>query len=302
MRRIHMTEPKLIDPRKLYHTEEFPKQDQDTPALQKEMQPVPDCGEESYEGSNQLENRRVLITGGDSGIGRAAAIAFAREGADIGLHFFPGEEEDAKQVASYIEKAGRKVVLLPYDLRNETASKEIVEKVVSELGGLDTLVLNAGQQISCPAIEEIPLEQVKDTFMVNILAMFAIVKEAVPHIPAGGAIINTTSVQAFNPSEHLLDYASTKAAIANFTIGLAKQLAPKGIRVNGVAPGPIWTPLQLDEGQPEDSIPEFGQQSLLERAGQPVELAPVYVFLASNKASYVTAQIYGVTGGEAINL
>lgn len=234
-----MTEPKLIDPSKLYHTEEFPKQDQDTPALQKEMQPVPDCGEESYEGSNQLENRRVLITGGDSGIGRAAAIAFAREVADIGLYFFPGEEEDAKQVASYIEKAGRKVVLLPYDLRDETAPKEIVEKVVSELGGLDTLVLNAGQQISCPAFEEIPLEQVKDTFMVNILAMFAIVKEAVP---------------------------------------------------------------QLDEGQPEDSIPEFGQQSLLERAGQPVELAPVYVFLASNKASYVTAQIYGVTGGEAINL
>ena len=164
------------------------------------------------------------------------------------------------------------------------------------------MVLNAGQQISCQSITELPLEQIKDTFMVNIIAMFALVKEAVPHIPAGGAIVTTTSVQAFNPSEHLLDYAATKASIANFTIGLAKQLAPKGIRVNGVAPGPIWTPLQLDEGQPSDSIPEFGQQSLLERAGQPGELAPVYVFLASNKASYVTAQIYGVTGGEAINL
>ncbi|EME8139815.1 SDR family oxidoreductase [Enterococcus faecium] len=297
-----MTEPKLIDPRNLYHTEKFPKQDQDTPALQQNMIPVPDCGEESYEGSNQLENRRVLITGGDSGIGRAAAIAFAREGADIALQFFPGEEKDAEEVAKYVKDEGRKIVLLPFDLRDEQAPKEIIEKAVSELGGLDTMVLNAGQQISCQSIVELPLEQIKDTFMVNIIAMFALVKEAVPHIPAGGAIVTTTSVQAFNPSEHLLDYAATKASIANFTIGLAKQLAPKGIRVNGVAPGPIWTPLQLDEGQPSDSIPEFGQQSLLERAGQPGELAPVYVFLASNKASYVTAQIYGVTGGEAINL
>ncbi len=297
-----MAEPNLIDPRKLYHTEEFEKQDQDTPALQNKMTPEPDCGEETYEGSGQLENRRVLITGGDSGIGRAAAIAYAREGADIALQFFPGEEEDAKEVASYIEKAGRKVILLPYDLRDDSAPKEIIQKAVDGLGGLDTMVLNAGQQISQQSIAELPIQQVKDTFTVNIIAMFALVKEAEPHLPAGGAIVTTTSVQAFNPSEHLLDYASTKAAIANFTIGLAKQLAPKGIRVNGVAPGPIWTPLQLDHGQPQEDIPEFGQQSLLERAGQPGELAPVYVFLASNKASYVTAQIYGVTGGEAINL
>lgn len=296
-----MSEPKLIDPRRLYHTEEFQKQDQDTPALQQNMQPVPDCGEETYVGSNQLENRRVLITGGDSGIGRAAAIAYAREGADIALHFFPGEEADAEEVANYIKEAGRKVILLPYDLREEAAPKEMVEKAVAELGGLDTLVLNAGQQITSQSIVDLPMEQVKDTFAVNIIAMFAIVKEAVPYIPAGGAIVTTTSVQATNPSEHLLDYASTKAAIANFTIGLAKQLAPKGTRVNGVAPGPIWTPLQLDSGQPTDAIPEFGQGSLLERAGQPAELADVYVFLASNKASYVTAQIYGVTGGEAIN-
>lgn len=296
-----MSEPKLIDPRRLYHTEEFQKQDQDTPALQQNMQPVPDCGEETYVGSNQLENRRVLITGGDSGIGRAAAIAYAREGADIALHFFPGEEADAEEVANYIKEAGRKVILLPYDLREEAAPKEMVEKAVAELGGLDTLVLNAGQQITSQSIVDLPMEQVKDTFAVNIIAMFAIVKEAVPYIPAGGAIVTTTSVQATNPSEHLLDYASTKAAIANFTIGLAKQLAPKGTRVNGVAPGPIWTPLQLDSGQPTDAIPEFGQDSLLERAGQPAELADVYVFLASNKASYVTAQIYGVTGGEAIN-
>ncbi|WP_239257181.1 SDR family oxidoreductase [Listeria ilorinensis] len=297
-----MTEPNLIDPRKLYETEKFPIQDQDTPALQAQMTPKPDCGEDSYVGTQQLENRRVLITGGDSGIGRAAAIAFAREGADIALHFFPGEEQDAKEVAEYIQQAGRKAVLLPYDLREEKAPKEIVQKAVQELGGLDTLVLNAAQQITQPSIAELPIQQVKDTFTVNIVAMFALVKEAEPHLPAGGAIITTTSVQAFNPSEHLLDYASTKAAIANFTIGLAKQFAPKGIRVNGVAPGPIWTPLQLDQGQPKDALPEFGQNSLLERAGQPAELAPVYVFLASNKASYVTAQIYGVTGGESINL
>ncbi|WP_099225369.1 SDR family oxidoreductase [Listeria costaricensis] len=297
-----MTEPNLIDPRKLYETDGFPKQDQETPALQAKMTPKPDCGEESYVGTKQLENRRVLITGGDSGIGRAAAIAFAREGADIALHFFPGEERDAKEVAEYIQQAGRKAVLLPYDLREETAPKEIVQKAVEQLGGLDTLVLNAAQQISQPSIDELPIQQVKDTFTVNIIAMFALVKEAEPHLPAGGAIVTTTSVQAFHPSEHLLDYASTKAAIANFTIGLAKQFAPKGIRVNGVAPGPIWTPLQLDQGQPIDALPEFGQNSLLERAGQPAELAPVYVFLASNKASYVTAQIYGVTGGEAINL
>lgn len=297
-----MTEPNLIDPRKLYHTEEFPKQDQETPALQKDMKPVPDCGEESYKGTEQLANRRVLITGADSGIGRAAAIAFAREGADVAIQFFPGEEEDAQQVAHYIEEAGRKALLLPYDLRDEAAPKEIIQKTVDAFGGLDTLVLNAAQQISSPSIAEIPLEQVKDTFAVNIIAMFALVKEAIPHIPAGGAILTTTSVQAFNPSEHLLHYAATKASIANFTIGLAKQLAPKGIRVNGVAPGPIWTPLQLDAGQPKEDLPEFGQQALLERAGQPAELAPVYVFLASNKASYVTAQIYGITGGEAINL
>ncbi len=220
----------------------------------------------------------------------------------VGSRPLAGEEKDAEEVAKYVKDAGCKIVLLPFDLRDEQAPKEIIDKAVSELGGLDTMVLNAGQQISCQSIAELPLEQVKDTFMINIIAMFALVKEAVPHIPAGGAIVTTTSVQAFNPSEHLLDYAATKASIANFTIGLAKQLAPKGIRVNGVAPGPIWTPLQLDEGQPSDSIPEFGQQSLLERAGQPGELAPVYVFLASNKASYVTAQIYGVTGGEAINL
>lgn len=297
-----MADPVLKDPRKLYYEEEFPKQDQETPALQKKMEPVPDCGEDSYEGHERLLNRRVLITGGDSGIGRAAAIAFAREGADIALQFYPGEEPDAKDVAKYIEDAGRKAVLLPFDLRDAEAPKKMVAKAVEELGGLDTLVLNAAQQIAQKTLADLTMEQVRDTFTVNIISMFATVKEAEAHLPAGSSIITTTSVQAFNPSAHLLDYAVTKAAIANFTVGLAKSLSKKGIRVNGVAPGPIWTPLQLDQGQPKEELPQFGQESLLERAGQPVELAPVYVFLASNEASYVTAQIYGVTGGEAINL
>ena len=297
-----MTEPNLKDPRKLFYDDRFEKQDQETPALQTDMTPRPDCGEESYVGSKKLENRRVLITGADSGIGRAAAIAFAREGADIAFQYFPGEEKDAKEVAELIEAAGRKAVLLPYDLRDESAPKEIVAKAVAELNGLDTLVLNSAQQISQESIETLPIQQVRDTFTINIISMFAIVQEAVSHLPAGSSIITTTSVQAFNPSDHLMDYAATKASIANFTVSLAAQLANKGIRVNGVAPGPIWTPLQLDQGQPKDKLPDFGQESLLERAGQPVELAPVYVFLASNDASYVTSQIYGVTGGEPINL
>ena len=297
-----MTEPILKDPRELYHTGKFADQDQHTPALQDKMLPEPDCGEESYVGNHLLENRRVLITGGDSGIGRAAAIAYAREGADVAIQFFPGEERDAKEVAEYIEKAGRKAVLLPYDLRDESKYQEIIDKSVEALGGLDTLVLNAAQQIARESISELPLEQVKDTFTVNIISMFGLVKAAEPHLPAGGAIITTTSIQAYDPSGHLMDYAATKSAIASFTISLAKQFARKGIRVNGVAPGPIWTPLQLDHGQPDGALPEFGQKTLLGRAGQPVELAHVYVFLASNNASYVTAQIYGVTGGDVIDL
>lgn len=297
-----MTEPNLRDPRKLFYNEEFKRQDQDKPALQNKMDPQPDCGEHSYVGNRKLENRRVLITGGDSGIGRAAAIAFAREGADVAIQYYPGEESDANEVAKYIEDAGRKAVLLPYDFRNDDAPKEMVTKAISELGGLDTLVLNAAEQISQDNIEELDIQQVKDTFKVNIVAMFAIVKAALPTLPAGSSIIMTTSIQAFGPSDHLLDYAASKAAIANFTVGLAKQLAKRGIRVNGVAPGPIWTALQLDHGQPQEALPSFGQNTLMERAGQPAELAPVYVFLASNDASYVTAQIYGVTGGKAINL
>ncbi|UDM32397.1 SDR family oxidoreductase [Lentilactobacillus laojiaonis] len=297
-----MEKPVLKDPRKLYFTDKFKEQDQAAPALQSKMDPVPDCGEHSYVGNHRLENRRVLITGGDSGIGRAAAIAFAREGADVALQFLPGEEADAKQVAQYIQDAGRKAVLLPYDLKDDSTPHTIVEKAVKELDGLDTLVLNAAHQISQPSIEDLPVQQIKDTFNINIVAMFAIVQAALPHLPAGSSIITTTSVQAFKPSPHLMDYAASKAAIANFTVNLAQELSAKGIRVNGVAPGPVWTPLQLAGGQPVSALPNFGQKSLMQRAGQPAELAPVYVFLASNEASYVTAQIYGVTGGQPINL
>lgn len=297
-----MTEPDLRDPRKLFYDDKFKHQYQSAPALQNKMEPQPDCGEDSYVGHQKLLNRRVLITGGDSGIGRASAIAFAREGADVAIQYLPGEESDANQVAQYIQDAGRKAVLLPYDLLDEDAPQALVQQAVTELGGLDTLVLNSARQTSQADISELPIQQVKDTFTVNIVAMFAIVKAALSTLPAGSSIITTTSIQAFSPSDHLLDYAATKAAIANFTVGLAKQLADKGIRVNGVAPGPIWTALQLDHGQPPEALPNFGQNTLMTRAGQPVELAPVYVFLASNDASYVTAQIYGVTGGKAINL
>lgn len=293
-----MPEPTLIDPRRLYHTADFPKQPDASPALQAKMTPVPDCGETSYVGHDRLLNRRVLITGGDSGIGRAAAIAYAREGADVAIQFLPGEESDAQAVAELIEAAGRKAVLLPADLRELEHCADVVASAVAELGGLDTLVLNAAQQLQHPKLAELPLQQVHDTFTVNIEAMFALVQAAQPHLNPGSAIITTTSIQAFFPSPNLLDYAATKAAIANYTVGLAKALASDGIRVNGVAPGPIWTPLQLDGGQPAEKLATFGQDTLLQRAGMPVELAPVYVLLASNEASYITGQIYGVTGGD----
>ncbi|MFD1393862.1 SDR family oxidoreductase [Lacticaseibacillus jixianensis] len=292
---------KLIDPRALYHDADFPAQDQDPPALQTQMTPVPDCGESSYVGHGRLAGRHALVTGGDSGIGRAAAIAYAREGADVAIHFFPGEEADAEEVRQLIEAEGQKAVLLPADFRIAEAPAKVVEEAALQLGGLDLLVLNAAQQIQHATLAELPQAQVKDTFTVNIEAMFAAVRAALPHLAPGSAIVTTTSIQAFAPSSNLLDYAATKAAIANFTIGLAKQLTPQGIRVNGVAPGPIWTALQLDHGQPSEAIPKFGQDTPLGRAGMPVELAPVYVLLGSDEASYISGQIYGVTGGDAIN-
>lgn len=292
----------LTDPRNKYYADKFPEQEQNTPALQSKMEPRPDCGEESYKGYNRLEGRNALITGGDSGMGRAAAIAYAREGANVAIQFFPGEEEDANEVKELIEKEGRKVLLLPYDLREDGAATEIVEKTVEAFGGLDILVLNAAQQIARPSLSDLSMKQVHDTFKVNIISMFESVKAAEEHLKPGSAIITTTSVQSFNPSEPLMDYAATKGAISNFTVSLSSYFASKGVRVNGVAPGPIWTPLQLDNGKLEGQVPEFGQNSPLGRAGQPVELAPVYVLLASDEGSYITGQIYGVTGGQPIDL
>ncbi|KEK09069.1 SDR family oxidoreductase [Lysinibacillus fusiformis] len=297
-----MANPHLTDPRKKYHTEKFPNQEQNTPALQNEMSPKPDCGEESYKGYNRLEGRNALITGGDSGIGRAAAIAYAREGANVAIQFFPGEEEDANEVKALIEKEGRKALLLPYDLREDGTATEIVTKTVEAFGGLDLLVLNAAQQIAQPSLSDLTINQVQDTFKVNIISMFETVKAAEEHLEPGSAIITTTSVQSFDPSSSLMDYAATKGAISNFMVSLSSYFASKGVRVNGVAPGPIWTPLQLDNGKLEGEIPEFGQNTPLGRAGQPVELAPVYVLLASDEGSYITGQIYGVTGGKPIDL
>lgn len=281
----------------MYYTDDFPKQNQPYPPLESKMTPKPDCGEESYEGTNQLEGKKILVTGGDSGIGRAAVIAFAREGADIAVNYLPDEQEDAEQVKALIENAGQKAVLIPGDLKDDEFNKSMVQAAVEELGGLDVLVLNAGEQFAVDDILDLEMEQVRNTFNANVISMFQTVKEALPHLEAGASIITTTSVQGYSPSPHLLDYAATKFAINGFTRGLAKQLGPKGIRVNSVAPGPIWTSLQLAGGQPEEALPEFGKDVPLGRAGQPVELAPVYVFLASDKASYVTAQTYGITGG-----
>lgn len=287
----------LQNPLDEYYTGEYPIQNQKAPGVQAEMKPRPDCGEESYVGHGRLKDRKALVTGGDSGIGRAAAIAYAREGADVAISYLPSEQEDAEEVAGLIRKAGRKAVLIPGDLKEEAFCKQMVEKAHKELGGLDILALVAGKQVAVESLEEITTEQLKDTFEINVFSLFWIVKAALPYLPAGATIITTTSIQAYKPSESLLDYAATKAAIMAFTRALAKQLAPKGIRVNGVAPGPIWTALQVSGGQPKDHLPEFGKKTPLKRAGQPAELAGVYVLLASDESSYTTAEIYGVTGG-----
>ncbi|WP_270409852.1 SDR family oxidoreductase [Brachybacterium paraconglomeratum] len=274
-----------------------PKQDQPEPGLDAELIPGTDRGEESYRGTGRLEGRRALITGADSGIGAAVAIAFAREGADVALNYLPQEERDAQRIAEVIRETGRTAVLLPGDLADPEFCRRLVEDAVEGLGGLDALVNNAGRQIAVESLEEIDDQQWEDTYAVNIHAMFRITKAALKHLPAGSTIVNTTSVQAYEPSPTLVDYASTKAAINNFTKGLAQQLAPRGIRVNAVAPGPIWTPLQVSDGQPKEALPEFGKSTPLGRAGQPTELAPAYVFLTSSESSYVLGETLAVTGG-----
>lgn len=275
----------------------IPKQSQPEPGLDEELKPQAFHGEETYVGSGRLKGRKALITGGDSGIGRAVAIAFAREGADVAINYLPEEKTDAEDTLAAIEQAGQKAVGIPTDISNEENSKRMVETAVSELGGIDILVNNAGKQVFVENLEDLTSEQFEKTFATNVFAMFWITKAAVPHMPEGASIINTTSIQSYQPSPGLLDYASTKGAITAFTKSLAKMLASKGIRVNAVAPGPIWTPLQPSHGQPQEKLVKFGSDVPLGRPGQPAELAPAYVFLASQESSYITAEVIGVTGG-----
>ncbi len=261
----------------------FPEQQQPWPGLCSKMEPKPDHGETSYKGSGRLAGRKALITGGDSGIGRAAAIAYGREGADVVINYLPAEEPDAREVIELIRAEGRKAHGIPGDIKDEAFCKRLVSEAVRELGGLDILVNNAGRQIAHESIDEITSDNFDETFKTNLYAMFWITKAAVPLMPPGSAIINTASVNAYDPGENIIDYAATKGAIMIFTKGLAKQLAKKGIRVNAVAPGPFWTPLQVAGGQPPDKIPEFGKETPMGRPGQPVELAGIYVLLASGR-------------------
>ncbi|HEV6951647.1 MAG TPA: SDR family oxidoreductase [Promicromonospora sp.] len=288
------------DPTTQHPTPGQPADDLRPPGRTGEMSQEPDHGEETYEGSGRLAGKRALITGGDSGIGRAVAIAFAREGADVAISYLPEEEADARTTAGWVEQAGRTAVLLPGDIREEDFCRRLVADAVEGLGGLDVLVNNAAYQMSQDdGLRGITTDQLDRVLKTNVYALFWITKAALEHLPEGGAIINTTSVQAFEPSPQLLDYATTKAAILNFTKGLAQQLAPEGIRVNAVAPGPIWTPL-IPSTMPDEKVEQFGGDTPLGRAGQPAELAPAYVFFASQESSYITGDRIGVTGGRVL--
>lgn len=283
--------------------EKYPKppfrpQDQPWPGLARDMDPKPDHGEKTYRGSGRLSGRKALITGGDSGIGRAAAIAYAREGADVAIVYYPAEEPDAREVVALIQEAGRKALPIPGDLREEAFCRKLVADAVQGLGGLDIVVCNAGRQQARPSILDLSNEDFDSTMKTNIYAPFWIIKAAVPHLKPGSCIIGTTSEQAYDPSPDLYDYAQTKAATMNYVKSLAKQLGPKGIRVNGVSPGPIWTPLQISGGASKEKYEHFGSTTVLDRPGQPAELASIYVQLADNDASFTTGNIYGAGGGK----
>jgi NAD(P)-dependent dehydrogenase (short-subunit alcohol dehydrogenase family) len=286
-----------LDPRTRYTNQPFPEQRQKWPALQREMKPVPDSGEASYRGSGRLTGRKALVTGGDSGIGRAAVIAFAREGADVAINYYPTEEPDAQDVARLLRGEGHKVVLIPGDLTDEAFCRNLIARAHRELGGLDILVNNAAYQQSKSSIAEVTAEQFDRTMKTNLYAMFHLSKAAIPLMKPGATIINTGSVNSVMPEEELLDYATTKAGILIFTKALAKQVARQGIRVNMVAPGPIWTPLQVAGGQLPGKMGEFGQDTPLGRAGQPAELAALYVTLADPTVSFTTGSAFGANGG-----
>jgi NAD(P)-dependent dehydrogenase (short-subunit alcohol dehydrogenase family) len=275
----------------------FQPQSQPFPGLASKMNPPPDHGETSYRGSGRLDGRRALITGGDSGMGRGAAIAFAREGADVAINYLPAEEEDAREVVGFIRAAGRNAVAIPGDLRDEQFCEQLVDRAVQALGGLDILVCNAGRQQSRASIEDLTSEEFDWTMKTNIYAPFWMIKRALKHLKPGSVIIATTSEQAYDPSPDLYHYAQTKAATMNYVKSLAKQLAPRGIRVAGVAPGPIWTPLQVSGGASMEKLTHFGGETSLKRPGQPGELASIYVQLAAEDASYTTGNIFGAGGG-----
>ncbi|MFT3940765.1 SDR family oxidoreductase [Rhodopseudomonas sp.] len=287
----------LQDPSSKYPKPPFERQSQPWPGLASKMNPRPDHGEQSYKGSGRLTGRKALITGGDSGMGRAAAIAFAREGADVAINYLPAEEEDAQDVIKLIKDAGRNGVAIPGDLRDEQFCKQLVERAVESLGGLDIVVNNAARQQTRASILDVSSEDFDATMKTNIYAPFWIIKAALPHLKPGSCIIGTSSEQAADPSPDLYDYAQTKAATTNYVRSLAKQLAPKGIRVNAVAPGPIWTPLQVSGGATMEKLEKFGSMAPMGRPGQPAELGSIYVQLAASDASYATGQVYGAMGG-----
>ena len=288
------------DPTTAHHPGGFPAQSQEQPGLTDETRPEPDHGEQSYRGALRLSERRTLITGGDSGIGRAVAIAFAREGADVALTHLPEEREDAAETARWVTEAGARALPLQGDLRDEGFCAEIVDRVVSEFGGIDVLVLNAAYQKDRDSLASLETAEFDRVFRTNLYAQMFIARAAIPHLKAGASIIVTTSIQAFNPSPALIDYAMTKAAQVAFVKALAQELGPKGVRVNGVAPGPIWTPLIPATGWTAERLATFGQDTPLGRAGQPAELAGAYVYLASDEASYTSGAILPVTGGKAL--
>ena len=290
------------DPKAQYPEPPFPKQQQEPPGTEDELEPKADHGEETYRGSGRLTDRVALITGGDSGIGKAVAIAMAREGADVAISYLGGmEEPDAADTAAWVEKAGRRAIQLPGDVRDEEHCRSLVERTVSELGNVDIVVNNAAWQKCGDRIEEMTTEEWRRIFATNIEAMFHISKAAIPRMREGGTIINTASIQAYSPSPELLPYSATKGAIVTFTKGLAQDpgVLERGLRVNAVAPGPIWTPL-IPSTMPAEKAAKFGENTPLGRAGQPAELAPIYVFLASQESSYITGEVIGVTGGRPL--
>jgi NAD(P)-dependent dehydrogenase (short-subunit alcohol dehydrogenase family) len=284
------------DPTDQHRTENFGRQSIEHPGLTEEMDVRPDHGEQTYRGSGRLDGKRAIVTGGDSGIGRAISIAFAREGADVLIAYLPEEEQDAQETASWIREAGRTAVAMPGDIREQTHCAAIVERAVDQFGGVDILVNNAAYQMSLDGLASLTTEQMERTFRTNVFAMVWLCQQALRHMHPGSSIINTSSIQASQPSPQLYDYAATKAAIVNFTKNLAQEVAEMGIRVNSVAPGPIWTPL-IPATMTKEKVDTFGQETPLGRAGQPAELAPAFVFLASQESSYITGETIAVTGG-----